>query len=85
MALPVIYLVIILAYLGLLFAFFLKDHIFIILVSFVLFALSIFTFVNGIDAWSNSNFLVIMFSSVTFAIAAYASSRSTIEMIESNY
>jgi len=50
-----------------------KNEIISLLASLFMFALSLYTFVNGIDIFAYNNLLVIMFSAVTFALAAYTS------------
>lgn len=86
MELPWIYLIILLAYMMLMFSFFIKNYIMMILSCLLMFALSIYTFVHGIDTtFTYSNFVVKMFSAVTFGIAAYVSLKATTEIINQNY
>lgn len=85
MDLPVIYLIIILAYSMLVFAFYLKNYTLMMLTCFLMFALCIYTFQNGIGIFAADELVVIMFSAVTFGIAAYVSIKSTLDMIVMNY
>lgn len=85
MAVPVIYLVIIFAYSLLFLGLWKEDEIIIILSSFLLFSIPVYTFINGIDIFAHNNFLVIMFSAVTFAVAGYCGLRASLEIINRNY
>jgi len=85
MDLPAIYLIILLSYLMLLFAFMIRNWVLMILTCFLMFVLSIYTFTNGIGAFAYDNFVVIMFSAVTFGLAAYISLKTTLELINENY
>jgi len=85
MDLPAIYLIILLSYLMLMFAFMIKNWVFMLLTCFLMFALSIYTFTNGIGAFAYNNFVVMMFSGVTFGLAAYVSLKTVLELINQNY
>ena len=85
MDLPVIYLIIILAYLLLLFSFMLRNYMMMMLTSFFMFAIALHTIQNGIGTFTQDTLIVIMFSAITFAIAAYVSMKSTLDIIEENY
>jgi hypothetical protein len=79
MDLPVIYLGILIAYGFLALSFYLKNYAMMILSCFLLFGISVHTFKNGISIFPYNNFIVIVFSAVTFAIAAYVSLKATLE------
>lgn len=73
MAFDIIYFFILLVYAVWFLAIFVKDDIVAMFASFLLFALSIYMFSNGIDRFPSTELLVIMFSAVTFALAAMTS------------
>jgi len=75
-----IYFVILLAY-GIWFlGFYLRSVSITLLGCFSLFALSVYVFQNGIDIFVNTDLLVVMFSAVTFSIAAYTSYKLSAEL-----
>lgn len=57
----------------------LQDKSITLLGCFAMFALAIYTFVNGI--YIHNNFLTYIFSAVTFGLASYISIRTSIETI----
>ena len=85
MDMPVIYLIIILSYMILILGFIIKEFTFLMLAGFLLMGLSVYTFTNGIGIFLHSNFLVIIFSAITFSIGAYCSMRTVLELITENY
>ncbi len=82
MDLPVIYLIILLSYLMLMFAFIIRSYIFMMLTCLLMFSVSIYTFIHGIGSFAPNNFVVMMFSAVTFGLAAYISLKATFELIK---
>jgi hypothetical protein len=79
MDLPVIYLIILIAYGLLALSFYIKNFAMMILSCFLLFAVSVHTFKNGISIFPYNSFIVIVFSAVTFAIAAYVSLKASLD------
>jgi len=49
---------------------------------FFLFGISLYIFQNGIDIFSNKDLQVVVFSSVTFALAAYTSYKVSEELFD---
>lgn len=60
-----------------------KNEILMIFASLLMFPLSIYIFISGMDIFDN--FLTTMFAAITFAIAAYSSSQATLSLIQQNY
>lgn len=75
-----IYLVSILAYAILFIGFAFRNVIILLFASLLMFPLSVYTFVNGMDIWNN--FVTTAFSAVTLGIAAYVGICSGVEMME---
>jgi hypothetical protein len=82
MDIPVIYLLIILGYGLVIIGILLRNFAMTMLSCFLLFAVSIYTFKYGISVFAYNSFASIMFSAVTFGVAAYISARSGLEIIQ---
>jgi len=78
---PAIYFMIFLAYAIWLLGILIKDIPITLLGCLILFALSVYTFANGIDIFPHNNLLVIMFSAVTFGLASYTSYLAISELL----
>jgi len=85
MALHIIYFLIALAYGLWILSLILKEKILALFSVILMFPLSIYIFVEGIDIFQWNNILVIVFGAVTFAIAAYTGMKVTLETMEENY
>ena len=79
---PAIYVIITLAYALTFYFAYREDNILSILSSFLLFVLSIYIFVNGID--DLNNFVTIMFGAVTLGIGIYVSSVGAMNLFKEN-
>lgn len=82
MDLPVIYLVIFVAYIFWMFSVYIRNFATTMLACLLMFGISVYTFKNGISVFSYNNFLVIIFSAVTFGIAAYTSLKVAIDLMK---
>ena len=80
MAVPLIYFLLILAYGLFVISLITKNPTLAILSAFLMFPLSIYIFVNGMDIFAHDNILVRMTAAVTFAIACYTSFQATYEL-----
>lgn len=78
-----IYFFIVIAYAVFLLGFFNRDYAITMLGIFLMYSLSLFIFVNGIDVFNN--FLTETFAMVTFGLASYIGIRGGIELIQKNY
>ena len=78
---PAIYLVILVGYGMMVFGISIKNFAITILSCFLLFALSVHAFKYGISIFEYNSLISIVFSTVTFGIAAYVSLKSSLEMI----
>jgi len=85
MAFSIIYFLIFLAFGIWIVSLVLKSEILAILSALLMFPLSIYIFVNGMDIFDYSNLLVKMFAAVVFAIAVYTSSQATFSLIDKSY
>jgi len=77
---PVIYMIIYLAFGIMAIGFATENRIILLFSSFILMPLSIYIFVNGLDAWSN--FVTTSFAAVTLGIGAYVGIRNGLDLVE---
>ena len=85
MAFHVIYFLVLLAYGIWVVSLITRNEIVALLSCLMLFPLSIYIFVNGMDIFEWSNIIVKVFAAITFAVASYTSLQATFEMFDKNY
>ena len=83
MAVPPEYFIILVAYGLWLLSIIIEDEIIALISSFLMFGLSVYVFAYGIDIFTTSNLLTMMFGGVTFALAVYTSFQATQSLMNS--
>jgi len=80
MAVPAIYLAIVVIYTILVLGFLSRNTTILILAGFGMMGISVYTAINGLDGFKN--FLIVIFSIVNFAVGAYISAMISMELLK---